>query len=108
MKAIYKYVHLKVGNVFFIPFPFMWYKEMVAISKGLYLDRMRDLFTESCKPGDLYFDVAKLLSESAMDPDEWVGNPVDAHPSENLHRLIGVELYNSLYSRSEFVYSCNP
>ena len=108
LKAIYKYVHLKVGNVFFIPFPFMWYKEMVAISKGLYLDRMRDLFTESCKPGDLYFDVAKLLSESAMDPDEWVVNPVDAHPSENLHRLIGVELYNSLYSRSEFVYSCNP
>jgi hypothetical protein len=65
---------------------------------------MRGLFTESCKLEDLYFGVAKLLNASAMAPDEWVVNPVDAHPSEELYRLIGIELYKSLDSESEFAY----
>ena len=106
LNYIYKYVHSNGGNIFFVPFPFIWYGEMVAVSKDLYLDKMKGLFVEFCKPGDLYFDAAKLLNASAMTPDEWVVNPVDAHPSEKLHRLIGVELYKSLYSHSEFVSSC--
>ena len=106
VRKIYQMAHERGGKVVFVPFPFLWNGEMVDISKKLYLDKMKSVFDRFCTEGDGFFDVAELLNASGMSPDEWVVNPVDAHPSAKLHRLIGSEIFDSLSSSSPYVLPC--
>lgn len=81
----------KVGaRIVFVVFPILVDEKAMEASREWYIPAMRQYFEETCRKGDYFFDVtpfAKTLSDGNR-----VVNFMDAHPSAELHGMVGTAL----------------
>lgn len=81
----------KVGaSVVFVVFPILVSEEGMKTSEIWYVTAMRRYFEETCRKGDYFLDVTPMARQ--LSDSERVVNFMDAHPSAELHRMVGEAL----------------
>lgn len=94
LRALWGKAHGAGSSVIFVVFPFTFNPTFFDLSREAYVTPLVRAFHRTCSKGDAVLDVAELMSthSGAGAFDDWVVNPVDAHPSARLHGLVGKEI----------------
>jgi hypothetical protein len=90
LRALAGDIHADGARWALLVFPFLDDAAMIERSRSAYVERMRTIFRDACRPGDVFVDAAPLAL--SFDDPARVVSRLDSHPSPALHAAVATTL----------------
>ena len=101
VEKIWDEIHKNNSPILFIIFPIYIDEHSLNQSQQIYVRRLIERFSETCKQNDGLINVFTLITQHSMvgNRDYWMANRIDPHPSAELHQLVANEIVNYIQQK---------